>query len=73
MLTSKGQATIPKAVREHLAIGPGDKVSFVTTPMGRVVLLPKTKALADLYGILDKPERPASQKEIDRARRPQTG
>ena len=27
-LTSKGQVTIPKAVRDHLAIGPGDRVEF---------------------------------------------
>ena len=28
-LTSKGQATIPKAVREIIGVEPGDKVSFV--------------------------------------------
>lgn len=28
-ITSKGQATIPKAVREIIGVGPGDKVSFV--------------------------------------------
>jgi AbrB family looped-hinge helix DNA binding protein len=28
-VTSKGQATIPKSVREILGINPGDRVSFV--------------------------------------------
>lgn len=27
-LTSKGQVTIPKPVREHLGLGPGDAVEF---------------------------------------------
>lgn len=28
-ITSKGQATIPKAVREIIRVKPGDKISFV--------------------------------------------
>ena len=28
-LTSKGQVTIPKAVREHLGLRPGDEIEFV--------------------------------------------
>lgn len=28
-ITSKGQATIPKAVREVIHVEPGDKISFV--------------------------------------------
>lgn len=28
-LTSKGQATIPKSVREIIGVAPGDKISFV--------------------------------------------
>lgn len=28
-LTSKGQATIPKSVRETIGVAPGDKISFV--------------------------------------------
>lgn len=28
-ITSKGQATIPKAVREIIGVEPGDKISFV--------------------------------------------
>jgi AbrB family looped-hinge helix DNA binding protein len=27
-ITSKGQATIPKAIREHLGLKPGDRVKF---------------------------------------------
>ena len=28
-ITSKGQATIPKSVREIIGVKPGDKISFV--------------------------------------------
>ena len=30
-LTSKGQATIPSAVRERLKVGPGDRIAFTIT------------------------------------------
>ena len=33
-LTSKGQVTIPKAVRERLGLRPGDEVEFVEDPAG---------------------------------------
>ena len=41
-LTSKGQVTVPKSVRDFLGIGPGSKVSFELTPAGDVVLRPVT-------------------------------
>ncbi len=50
-LTAKGQATIPKAIREHLGLAPGDKVKFFVHPDGSVVLLPKLPAVA-LRGII---------------------
>ena len=40
-ITSKGQATIPKTIREHLRLKPGDRVKFFVHPDGTVVLLPK--------------------------------
>lgn len=38
-LAVKGQATIPKTIREHLALKPGDRVKFFVHPDGSVVLL----------------------------------
>ena len=38
-VTSKGQVTIPKRVRDRLAIGPGSRVEFDLTPGGQVVLV----------------------------------
>ena len=50
-ITVKGQATIPKFVREHLGLKPGDRVKFFVHPDGSVVLLPKLPASA-LRGML---------------------
>jgi AbrB family looped-hinge helix DNA binding protein len=50
-ITSKGQATIPKTIREHLGLKPGDRVKFFVHPNGSVVLLPKLPAAA-LRGIV---------------------
>jgi antitoxin PrlF len=45
-ITVKGQATIPKSIREHLGLQPGDRVKFFVHPDGSVVLLPKLSASA---------------------------
>jgi antitoxin PrlF len=57
-ITAKGQATIPKAIRDHLKLKPGDRVKFFIHPDGTVVILPKLPASA-LRGLL-KPRRPAA-------------
>jgi AbrB family looped-hinge helix DNA binding protein len=41
-LTSKGQVTVPKNVRDFLGIGPGSRVTFELTSKGEVVLRPAT-------------------------------
>lgn len=55
-LTSKGQVTIPKAVRDELGLRVGDRVAFRILEDGRVVVEPETVDLLDLKGIL-KPKR----------------
>jgi len=62
-ITVKGQATIPKAIREHLHLKPGDRVKFFVHPDGTVVLLPKLPVSA-LRGML-KATRHASLEEMD--------
>lgn len=64
-LTSKGQATIPKEVRDTLGIEAGDKVRFFVMPDGRVFLRKVIPASA-LRGILHRPgQRPMSLAEMD--------
>jgi AbrB family looped-hinge helix DNA binding protein len=55
-ITIKGQATIPKAIRDHLRLKPGDRVKFFIHPNGSVVLLPKLP-VSSLRGILRRPRR----------------
>jgi antitoxin PrlF len=64
-LSSKGQVTIPKAVRERLRINPGDRFKFFFHPDG-VIILPKIPTKR-LKGSVPKPARPVSQQEINRA------
>jgi len=66
-ITVKGQATIPKAIREHLGLKPGDQVKFFVHPDGSVVLLPKLPASA-LRGIIkSRRRRPVTIEEMTRA------
>lgn len=37
-ITTKGQVTIPKPMRDHLGLHPGSEVTFTLEPDGRVVL-----------------------------------
>lgn len=61
-LTSKGQATIPKAIRDHLRLKPGDRVKFFLHPDGGVALLPKLAA-SELRGML-KAKRTVTLEEM---------
>jgi antitoxin PrlF len=64
-LSSKGQATIPKAVRERLHLKPGDRFKFFFHPDG-VLILPRIPT-ARLKGIISKPAKPVSLEQIDSA------
>jgi antitoxin PrlF len=37
-VTAKGQTTLPKAVRQALSVGPGDKIAYEIDPAGHVVV-----------------------------------
>ena len=65
-ITKKGQATIPKAIREHLRLKPGDRVKFFVHPDGSVVLLPKLPA-STLRGIVRPRRRPVTIEEMSAA------
>lgn len=56
-MTSKGQITIPKQMREELHLEPGSKVMFIRVSEGLYRLLPRTGDLSDLAGILHDPGR----------------
>lgn len=56
-LTSKGQITLPREVRELLAVDTGDRVDFVVRPSGEIVIEPATVDFLKLRGTLQRPER----------------
>lgn len=66
-LTVKGQATIPKAIRDHLRLQPGDRIKFFVHPDGSVVILPKLPT-STLKGIVPaNKRRHVSLAEMDAA------
>lgn len=56
-VTSKGQITLPKAVRDLLQVDTGSQVDFVVTERGDVVVRAVSVDLADLKGLLRRPRR----------------
>ncbi len=56
-LTSKGQTVIPKAVRDHLGLQPGDKLDFVVQDNGDVLIRPAVYDVQRLKGMLYRPGR----------------
>ena len=65
-LTSKGQVTLPKAIREQLDLSPGDRLDFVLLDNGVLEVVPLKQPAAKLRGILPKPDRAVSIEEMNR-------
>ncbi len=66
-LSIKGQATIPKAIRDHLRLEPGDRIKFFVHPDGSVVILPKLRT-STLKGVVPgRKRRRVSLREMDSA------
>ena len=64
-MTSKGQITIPKEIRDALRLRPGDRIDFLRRQDGTVAILPMNHRLIDLAGILKAPGRHATLEEIE--------
>ena len=66
VITTKGRVTIPKAIREHLGLKPGDQIKFFLHPNGGVVLLPKLPGTV-LRGIVRSRQQPVMIEEMEEA------
>ena len=65
-ITSKGQVTIPVAVRRHLGVGVNDKVTFVLDENGEVRLrAPHYPTIESLRGIAGSLAAPRSWQETE--------
>ena len=66
-MTSKGQTTIPKDIRVHLKLKPGDQVTYMVDG-DQVIMRAKNRSLMDLAGFLKRPgQKPLSVEEMDEA------
>ncbi len=66
-VTSKGRITIPAKVRDALGLDSGDRVEFVPTEAGGFAIIPANKSVRDLKGMLAKPGKPVSIKQMNDA------
>lgn len=63
-LTSKGQTTIPKPIRDSLDMKAGDRMTFTLMPDGIVLMRVKNKRVAEIAGLLHKKGRKAVPIEL---------
>jgi len=69
VVTSKGQITIPKPVRDGLGVETGDRVEFVELERGVYTVVAATRDIRDLKGVIPKPAKPVSVADMNRAMR----
>ncbi|HFE37602.1 MAG TPA: AbrB/MazE/SpoVT family DNA-binding domain-containing protein [Gammaproteobacteria bacterium] len=66
-ITSKGQITLPKALREQLHLVSGDRVEFIIDKSNIVRMLPRKASVTNLKGMLPKPDKPVTLEEMEAA------
>jgi len=59
-ITSKGQVTIPKEIRDYLKLEIGSKIEFVIDENGTVKVIPLNVPVTALSGMLHSPDMPAA-------------
>ena len=65
-ITTKGQITLPKKIRDHLHVKAGDQLDFAVDDQGVVSITPIVASVKALKGCLPKPPNPVSLDEIER-------
>ncbi len=64
-LTSKGQTTIPKEIREFLHLSPEDKILYIPDPQrNQVMLISVTGTVLGLRGIVPHAKGPIDFKKL---------
>lgn len=67
-VTSKGQVTIPVYVRNQLGLSAGDRIEFILNDQtGRYEVVPATRSVTALKGIIRKPAKPVSIEDMNSA------
>ena len=58
-LTTKGQVTIPKKIRESLKLHTGDKIEIIVTKKGEAIIRPISKKVDEIFCKLHRPGKKA--------------
>ena len=68
-ISSKGQVTIPKQIRELLKVETSDKVILIPLEEGKVMITSKQHPATALFGMLKhrRPAKPVSLKKMESA------
>jgi AbrB family looped-hinge helix DNA binding protein len=67
-LTSKGQITIPKEIRDWLSLKIGQRLDFSVDEAGKLIVTPRNRDVTALRGMLRSPrQRPVSVEEMNAA------
>lgn len=66
-ITSKGQVTIPKRIRDRLHLEPGDRIDFILDEAGDLRVTPVTAPVTRLKGMVRKPACPVSLEQMEEA------
>jgi antitoxin PrlF len=66
-VTSKGQVTLPVEARKKLRLGPGSKLEFIVIDNERLEVIPVVETLASLKGMVPRPRKPLSLKDMEEA------
>lgn len=65
-MTTKGQVTFPKPIRDELRLRPGDRLEFMVEN-GSLLVTPVTAPVTRLKGMVPKPDAPLSLETLDEA------
>ncbi|MEI8363559.1 MAG: AbrB/MazE/SpoVT family DNA-binding domain-containing protein [Betaproteobacteria bacterium] len=64
-LSSKGQITIPAAVRAAMGIDNGSRIEFIATENGQFLMIAAVSPAYKLKGMLRKPEAPVTIEQMN--------
>lgn len=66
-VTTKGQITVPKPIREHLKLTTGDRIEFLIGVNGKVTIMPATADVRELKGMVPKPAKTVTVADMNQA------
>jgi AbrB family looped-hinge helix DNA binding protein len=66
-VTSKGQITIPKEIRDYLKLKTGGRLEFFVDPQGSVHITPATAEVRQLKGMISPARKVVSLEDMQRA------